>query len=405
MTEKRTGLVLSGGGARGAYEAGGLGYLFEHVYPRLGAGFEFDIISGTSVGAVHAAFTAATSDQEQAVRAQLLSSTWSEMQMSDVLNVSLRDLLAMPLRALGFGRNRRKNRRDSSLGGLVDVRPFQQLLKTRVPWGALRGNLETRNNALCVSCTEIRSGRVTVFMDGPLADPTPWSHDPTAHAISGPISSQQVRASAAIPFLFPAARIDGLYYVDGGLRANTPLSPALRLRAQRVLMVTLKHEPLTGEKAPTLSEGAIDQPAFVLGKVLDALSLDRLEYELQHVELINAMIESGEEAFGEAFLPEVNQGVREQRGVGFRRVETAVVRPSQDIGRIASDCLRRSGARRSLGPLAALAARLSTSGVPDDEADLLSYVYFDRYFTAQLVELGRADASAQQDQILELLAD
>ena len=63
--------------------------------------------------------------------------------------------------------------------------------------------------------------------------------------------------------------------------------------------------------------------------------------------------------------------------------------------------LRRSGARRSLGPLA---ARLSTSGVPADEADLLSYVYFDRYFTAQLVELGRADASAHQDRILELLA-
>lgn len=404
MTEKRTGLVLSGGGARGAYEAGVLAYLFEHVYPRVGPAFEFDVISGTSVGAVHAAFTAATSNQERVARAQLLSSIWSEMQMSDVLHVSLRELLALPLRALGFGRKRRRNRQGISLGGLVDVSPFQQLLKTRVPWGALRENLETRNNALCVSCTEVRSGRVTVFMDGPLADPAPWSHDPTAHAISGPISSQHVRASAAIPLLFPAARIDGRYYVDGGLRVNTPLSPALRLRAQRVLVVTLKHQPLAGEEAPAVPEEAIDQPAFLLGKVLDALSLDQLEYELQHIELINALIERGEEAFGEAFLPEVNQGVREQRGVGFRRVESAVVRPSQDIGRIAADCLRRSGARRSLGPLAALAARLSTSGVPDDEADLLSYVYFDRYFTAQLVELGRADASAQQDQILELLA-
>ena len=396
--------MLSGGGARGAYEAGVLGHLFEHVYPQLGPDFEFDVISGTSVGAVHAAFTAATSDQERVARAQLLSRTWREMQMSDVLHVSLRDLLALPLRALGFGRKRRKNPQGISLGGLVDVRPFQQLLKTRVPWGALRGNLETHDNALCVSCTEVRSGRVTVFMDGPLADPAPWAHDPTAHAISGPISSQHVRASAAIPFLFPAARIDGRYYVDGSLRVNTPLSPVLRLRAQRVLVVTLKHQPLAGEDPPAFPEEAIDQPAFLLGKVLDALSLDQLEYELQHIELINAMIESGAEAFGEAFLPEVNRGVREQRGVGFRRVESAVVRPSQDIGRIAADCLRRSGARRSLGPLAALAARLSTSGVPADEADLLSYLYFDRFFTSQLVELGRADARAEQDRILALLA-
>ena len=396
--------MLSGGGARGAYEAGVLGHLFEHVYPQLGPDFEFDVISGTSVGAIHAAFTAATSQLEQRARARRIADTWSEMRMGDVLRVSLRDLLALPLRALGLGGKRGKRRGGASLGGLVDVRPFQTLLKTRIPWSDLQGNLEKRNNALCISCTEVRSGQVTVFMDGPLADPAPWSHDPSAQAIHGPIASTHVRASAAIPFLFPAARIDGRYYVDGGLRVNTPLSPALRLRAERVLVVTLKHEPPSGQEAPPCPEEAIDQPAFLAGKVLDALNLDQLEYELKHIELINSLIESGEAAFGANFLPEVNQGVREQRGVGFRRVETAIVRPSQDIGRIAADCLRGSGARRSLGPMAALAARLSTRGVPEDEADLLSYLYFDRHFTAQLVELGRADARAQQHRILELLA-
>ena len=402
--EARTGLVLSGGGARGAYEAGVLAHLFENVYPQLGPDFEFDVISGTSVGAIHAAFTAATSQLEQSVRARQISETWKEMRTGDVLRVSLRDLLSIPLRALGLGAKGREGANGTSLGGLVDVRPFQALLKARVPFDALAGSLRARNNALCISCTEVRSGHVTVFMDGPLADPTPWDHDPSTQAIQAPIASTHVRASAAIPFLFPAARIDDRYYVDGGLRVNTPLSPALRLRAERVLVVTLKHQAPEGDSATPYPEEAIDQPAFLIGKVLDALNLDQLEYELQRIELINALIESGERAFGEEFLPEVNRGVREQRGVGFRKVETAVIRPSEDIGRIASDCLGRSGARRSLGPIAALAARISTLGVPDEEADLLSYVYFDRFFTARLVELGRADAQAQQDAILEFLS-
>ena len=401
----RTALVLSGGGARGAYEAGVLAHLFERVYSRLGPDFEFDVVSGTSVGAIHAAFTAASGHMEGVPRAQRLAETWCSMRIGDVLRLSTREVLAAPLRALGLTKRSRGGDGGAALlGGLVDMAPLERLVDERVPWSALRRNLDRRRGALCISCTEVRSGRVTVFMDGPLGDPAPWRYDPNARAIPAEVTARHVRASAAIPFLFPAVRLGEDFYVDGGLRMNTPLSPALRLAASRVLVVALKHAPPASSDLPPYPEDVITQPAFLLGKVLDALTLDQLEYELHRVELVNAMLERGQEVYGAGFAEEMNVAVREQRGVGFRRVATAVVRPSEDIGRLAAGCHRARGGARALGLLPELLARAALRGVPADEADLLSYLYFDGCFTSQLVEMGREDARAMEDEILDLLA-
>jgi len=400
--EKRVALVLSGGGARGAYEAGVLAHLFEHVIPRLRPDFSFDIVSGTSVGAIHAAYTAATSDVAPAERAARLGRTWTSMRIGDVFRLSSADLLRVPLRAMGL--TRFEGSSSEVFGGLVDVSPLEQMVARAVPWQQLAGNLARQQpGALCVSCTEVRSGKVTVFMDGPDANPEPWSFDPNAQAIPAAVRELHVRASAAIPFLFPAVRIENRYYVDGGLRMNTPLSPALRLGADRVLVVALKHSPETPGDHPPYPEEVITQPAFLLGKVLDALTLDQLEYELHRIGLVNALIERGEHVYGHDFLAAINVAIREQRGVGFRSVRTCVVRPSADVGRVAADCHRKSGGLRALGVLPELVARAALRGVPEEEADLLSYLYFDRCFTTRLVELGREDARRAEDDICELL--
>ena len=402
--QHRTALVLAGGGARGAYEAGVLATLFERVVPRLPAGFEFDVISGTSVGAIHAAYAAASADADPLERSRHLVETWTEMDLGDVLELKPSDLVGIPLRALGLLTRRRRapgSRRAESVGGLVDVTPLERMVAERIPWEGLRPNLERgRPGALCISCTEVRSGRVTVFMDGPLADPLPWSFDPNTRAIQSEIGERHVRASAALPFLFPAIRVGERYYVDGGLRMNTPLSPALRLRADRVVVVALKYA--SDGEGSDFPEHAITQPAFLLGKVLDALLLDQLDYELHRMQLVNAWIDRGTRVFGPDFLERMNVSVQEQRGVGFRSVQTVVIRPSRDVGRMAADCMR-GRRRRTLGLLPALVARTALRGVPEDEADLLSYVLFDRCYTSELVALGRRDAEAMEDRIVALL--
>jgi NTE family protein len=406
---RRVGLVLSGGGARGAYEVGVLAHLFEHVLPKLPPDFDFDVVSGTSVGAIHASYVAATSKWEGAQRARGLSDTWKNMEVEQVVRLGVGDLLGVPLRALGFSQLRRraggKAKAPEVIGGLLDVSPLERIVAERVPWSALRESLSTpRPRALCVLCTEVGSGRVAVFMDGPLADPTPWATDPNIMAIPTEINAVHARASAAIPFLFPAVRIGDRYYVDGGLRMNTPLSPALRLGCERLLVIAVKHHPAGPAVSPAFDERVITQPAFLIGKVLDALILDQLEVEIHRLRVVNALLAQGVAIYGDDFVENVSGAVRAQRGAGYRIVDTAVVRPGEDVGRVAAACYRKHGGG-ALGALPSLLTRLALRGVPEDEADLLSYLFFDRRFTAELVALGREDARRQEDEILALLAD
>jgi len=179
----------------------------------------------------------------------------------------------------------------------------------------------------------------------------------------------------------------------------------LRLRSDRVLVVSLRRKREAGEQAPPYAEEVVTQPAFMLGKVLDALTLDQLEYELQRIALVNAMIDRGEEVFGPDYLERMNPAVRAQRGAGYRRVRAEILRPSEDLGRLAAECYGRSGNARSMGVLPSLLARMAKQGVPDDEADLLSYLYFDTCYTSQLVELGREDTRTHHDRLVELLSE
>ncbi len=400
-------IVLSGGGARGAYEAGVLSYLFEKIYPQLGPGFEFDTASGTSVGAIHAAYMAATSDLDLAARAQGILAPWQRMSFDDVLRLTPADLIRLPLRALGLGKATRSTAGGTVLGGIVDVSPVKSLVADVVPWHRLAANLKRgKPGALCVACTEVNTGRVVVFMDGPRCDTAAWDADPNTHAIKTAIESRHVRASAAIPFLFPAVGIDGLHYLDGGLRANTPLSPAVRLRSERVLAVALRHRPGLRSASGPIDPQAITQPTFLLGKLLDILLMDQLEAQLRQVDVLNSILEETQRLFGAEGLDRVNDAVRAKRGVGYRPVETLVLRPSEDIGKIAADCYRKrrdSGSSKNF--LTNLLTRSLVRGAPRQEADLLSYLYFDGEFTNELITLGREDTRRQEENIVRLLCE
>ncbi len=400
----RVALVLSGGGSRGAYEAGVLSWLFDHVYPKLGARFEFDIVSGTSVGAIHAAYVACTSGLPLPARTAGLVDTWRGMRFDDVLRLTWRDFVGIPLRGFGLGRPRERDAGEAK-GGLVDITPLERLVRQRIPWSRLRENLAAGTpSVLCTAVTEVSSGTVRIFLDGPGANTTPWEHDPHVDAVITQITDLHVRASAAIPFLFPSVRIDQCYYVDGGLRLNTPLSPVIRLEADRVLVIGLKKRSTKQDRLAYCQAESLTQPAFLLGKLLNVMLLDPIENELRQLEIVNAMLRGGQREFGADFAARLEPTLRSVRGVGYQPVDCLLQAPSEDIGRIAADCYHRGNGGSGIeGVLGTLIKRTATFGVPEDEADFLSYIYFDRVFTDRLVELGREDARASHDQILELL--
>lgn len=405
----RSALVLSGGGSRGAYEAGVLSYLFEHVYPRIGDRFEFDVVSGTSVGAIHAAYVAATSDLAGAERSRGLIETWRNLRFETVMRVSWTDFVGIPLRGLGLGRPRSRGGESGApeaRGGLVDVSPLEALVRERIPWRRLRPNLEAgRPSVLCTAVTEVNNGVVRVFLDGPGADTTPWRFDPYVDAVETRITDLHVRASAAIPFLFPAVRIGSCYFVDGGLRLNTPLSPAVRLKARKILVVGLKKPTTKADRSGFCDPDALSRPAFLLGKLLNVMLLDPIDNELRQLEIVNALLEGGRRTFGEDFAERLSPTLRSVRGVGYRAVDPMLLNPSADLGRIAAECYHRSNgndASRSL--IGSLIKRTATFGVPETEADFLSYIYFDRAYTERLIELGREDARAAAGRIEALLA-
>src|SRR5262249_27390310 len=151
-----------------------------------------------------------------------------------------------------------------------------------------------------VSATHVGTGHTVVFLSSSEPIPREWSRDPFVRHRSARIGPRHVLASAAIPMLFPAVKIGDEYFTDGGLRQNTPMSPAIRLGADRLLLISLRHvkEPKSLEKERT---EAYPKPLFLAGKALNALMLDHTEYDLMRMQRINLILEAGRASFGNRF--------------------------------------------------------------------------------------------------------
>ena len=401
---------MSGGGARGAYEAGVVSYLFEEIPRLLGRPIHFDIVTGTSVGAIHACWVAATQNDPDAGHS--LTELWRSLVFQNVFPVSLTDAVRVPWRLLGFGGVGRwlpaqDEKAPDRLPGLFDTTLVESIVREQIPWDKLRRNLDQgRLYALAVAATEIATGRSVVFVDSPSGSMPQWTGNPFMIARSAHIGSEHALASAAIPLIFPAVRVNHAYCYDGGLRLNTPLAPALRLGADRVLVIGLRYQRSVQEEDRIARERVANYSSltYLSGKALNALLLDRVEHDVDRLRLFNAILERGVRAYGPEFLERINEPIVTARNAPYRIVENLFLRPSKDIGAIASECLGHLPRNRSAREwLSGNVARYAGRGAVG-EADLLSYLFFDRCFVDHLIELGRHDAGQVSEQLAKFFS-
>jgi NTE family protein len=406
--EIRRAIVLSGGGARGAYEAGVLRFVLGELPKRLGFVPRIDIYSGTSVGAVHSCYLASHCDDAAAGVRQLVD-VWRNMSFSQVYRFGVGDAWSFSKSLLGFvtGSSIGSAAHQSRVHGLLNTSPLESLVVDGIPWRRMRRNRRAGLfSAVCVSATEVATGRTVTFVDHHVRTVPTWTNDALHVAQPTRIGPEHALASAAIPFLFPTVRIGETFYCDGSLRQQTPLAPALRLGSNRVLVIGLRHgrpatlhDPIAAERVEMMHSAG-----FLFGKVLNALLIDRLEYDLGQMRVVNRILRAGLELYGDEYLEGVNVQVKKERGLGFRVVEDCLIRPSRDIGAIAASHVARANAHPGRSLLGRLAFGALTRGSPSNEADLMSYLLFDGEYAAELCELGYTDAEAMESELIRFFS-
>jgi NTE family protein len=369
------GLVMTGGGARGAYQVGTLRALARHV-PDL----RIPIITGVSAGAVNAVHLAAHHGTfAQAV--DELTELWGELTTERVFRSDARHL--------AWGVFRWGGRLLSGgmfpapeVRGLLDTTPLHEYLHesmaaiegeiTGIDYNLHRGTLK----AIAVSTTSYTTGQNVIFVQG--RDVDLWER-PNRKSVQARLRVDHIMASSALPGFFPAVRIGDHWYGDGGIRLIAPLSPALHLGARRILAVSTRFDR-TRAQADRPEVMGYPPPAQVLGVLSKAVFLDLIDQDALRLERMNRLLER---------LPE------EERD-GMHPVRLVVVRPSRDLATLAGEYEPRlpRGFRYLIRGLGS-----SRTGSPD----VLAMMMFQPDYLRRLVDLGDEDAEHRMDEILELL--
>jgi len=371
----RLGVVLSGGGARGAYQVGLLRFLARHL-PDL----RFPIVTGVSAGAINAAMLAGhTGRFVEAVA--IMSERWSSLCSERVFDSSALKLFGGALRwgarLLSGGSHMAPVTR-----GLVDTSPLKQTIRecletadNFIP-GIDENIRQGRLEALGITTTNYATGQAVTWCRG--RDVVPWKR-PHRVSVSSAIGVDHVLASSALPLFFPAVHLDRDWHGDGGVRLTAPLSPALHLGADRILAVSTRYLR-SQEEAGRPGTPGYPPPAQILGVLLNAVFLDMLDYDALQMERVNRLLWSA---------PASEHG-------DLRPVRLLVLRPSEDLGMLAG----RYEARLP-GPIKFMTRGLGTRETKSP--DSLSLLMFQPDYLQHLMERGEQDAENRGDEILDFV--
>jgi NTE family protein len=393
--------VLSGGGARGAYELGVLRYALGTLAPRLGPDALPRIFCGTSVGAINACALAARAEAED-FGVSAVAARWESLRLEDIFRLGWGDLATLARWLIG-------RPAPDGVASLLDAAPLADLVRDVILWRPLHDNIASgRVLAVTTSATDLETGHTVVFAERNSEDPISKT-DAAVEWVPVRLRPQHALASAAIPIVFPTVRVAGRIFTDGGVRQNTPIAPAIRLGCGRVLVIGLRANPAilsarASGRQDRREQQTLSSPLYLFGKVLDALLLDHVEADLANLRRVNSALT----ALNPAVLAEQPVALAlVAAGGGLRPVRDLLIRPSQDLSRIAADVLLRPAVRGRLsGPAGYLMRRVGESAAAASEpSDLLSYLLFDSEYAHELISLGERDARAHREQLEAFLAD
>jgi len=376
-TPPTNGLILPGGGARNAYQAGVLKALAE-MLPENSAN-PFPVISGTSSGALNAAILASNSTQFSEGISRMIG-IWENFHCGKIFHVDSWSALKSGLRwtssfaTAGLGR--------SAPRALLDNTPQREFIESHIRLARIQHAIDTGAlRALAITSSSYSSGMSFNYYQS-VEGMRPWQRT-RRQGVAEEITIDHLMASSAIPLVFPAVWLNDEYHGDGSMRESAPLSPAIHLGADRLLIIGVRNsaldpKPSAGEKVPYPTIGQIT------GYMLDTLFMDRLDSDIERMNRVNHII-------GETRRKNV-----EHEDTTLRPIEFLMISPSKDVREISERHIKDFP--RSVRLLLRSLGALSHESRP-----LLSYLLFESAFCQELIELGYQDGLSARNEITEFL--
>jgi NTE family protein len=363
-------IMLTGGGARAAYQVGLLRGLARH-FPDL----EFPIVTGVSAGAINAVYLAAMHGN-LAHRVDELYDLWRTLECHHVFTANYSSLI--PFQRLFGAVLPRKYAKFPR--GIFNAGPLAELLRRvlntpyrGMPIEGIRHNLaEGSLKAAALITLDYSTGQSVRWVQG---RPTDIYEGPNRRVEQTELTVEHVLASAALPFVFPAVQIGKGWYGDGGIRLSAPLSSAVHLGARRIIAMSTGYQRTPAEASTPVVTG-YPPAAQIIGQLVNAVFLDVIDEDVVRMERLNEMIRKLD-------APQRN---------GFKPIELLVLRPSQDLGKLAAKY------EHNLPPSAKLFTR--AMGARETESpDVLSMLMFEPNYTRMLMEIGEGDVESRLDEL------
>jgi NTE family protein len=370
---KNLGLVMTGGGARAAYQVGAVRGLYEILKKETKL---FDVITGNSAGAINSSYLASYAKDWDMATTNLMD-LWKKIKPQNIYDLRARTISELGFKIMGGAVFGGLSPRGSHVNHLLDTAPLRNLLKREVDFDDIQQNIKDKIlRGVALSTTNYNSGSNVVFYQGN-EDIKDWSRS-DRFSIRENLNLDHIMASAAIPFFFPPIKVGESYYGDGCIRQTTPLSPAIHLGAEKIIAIGVRfphHQRAMQEKALSpFKDPTIGQ---ITGVMMNAVFLDSLESDVERMMKINSLIKEGHKD-------------------EFKAIPILMLRPSKDLGKMTERL------NEEMPPM--LRYLLKGIGVSDKEGlDLLSYLAFDKCYTVPLMELGLEDTLKRKSEIEDFI--